>query len=243
MTYRWWAPEEEVFVREHYATRGAVWVAEQLGRTRSAIVHKAGAMGLFAETRHLWTEADTQALTWDWGTHTISAIAKKLKRSEAAVYIKAKKLRLGIGCPQGWVRVVVAARRIGVDRRTLMRILKAAGVPVKKSWSTPVKDRRFHFWVVEYDLAVEAWEQRAGMYPVNVIADHCGVSHTYMRTLLLRAGKKPPARNCIWYVTAEEAFAVVRAWLEGRDGKAIGGPRPKVTLKGLAEREAALRRD
>lgn len=44
-----WTEEETEFLREHYPTKGAVWVAEQLGRTADAIWDKSGKMGVLTD--------------------------------------------------------------------------------------------------------------------------------------------------------------------------------------------------
>lgn len=121
---RLWTSEEDAYLREHYFERGARHCCEALGRPFRALVKRAARVG--AQRRRPWTEQEDGHLRIMWGPHTIPQIARRLGRSEQAVYWRARKLRLGLGCPQGYEYLSESARRTGFAVNQLRRILRFA---------------------------------------------------------------------------------------------------------------------
>jgi hypothetical protein len=246
MGNRKWTADELEILRTRYNEDGPEAVAKAVGRTAKAVKYKAYKEKIieikrrYVRSYKLWTEEEENRLRWDWGTIPLSKIARSMNRTERSVYDRAKQLGLKMGCPPGWVRISHAAEKIGIDKKSLIRLLKEENVPIKKSWSFPIKNKKYSFLVVEFDLAVEAWERRSSKYQLSVMAKICGVSRTQLKMLMIASGAKPPAKNVPWWVSPDDAFRVVRKWLVERAGKKMCGHPPKITVEELDRRQADL---
>lgn len=185
-----------------------------------------------AETRahKPWTPAEDNRLKWDWGTFSIVTLAKRMGRTEHGIYQRARKLRLALGAPAGSITVHEAARRLGFDRKTIMKVLREGGAKVVRGWSDPTYAKRaVAVRVVNLDEAIAAAEAWLAKESVYRLAPRIGVSHTQLRMLLIRAGEVPPPPRAEWRVSEVRAREVVAAWLANwRRGR-----KPKL-LRGLA---------
>lgn len=99
-----------------------------------------------ARHRASWTEAplgrmqsDEELLTFWWHDVTLETIAKRLDRTPKAVYERAG--RLGLFTCEAIKTVTAVAAEMGVDRKTLRRILAAAEVPTKRSKRDPFQKK------------------------------------------------------------------------------------------------------
>lgn len=108
----------------------------------------------------IWTEAEKNELRMQWGLRSIASIARRLERTPKAVYLMAKELELGVGCPQGFEYIKQAAERAGYEITTLRMILRWAGVRIWMPSSDPDASGRNPERVVDphaVDEAVKAW--------------------------------------------------------------------------------------
>lgn len=71
-----------------------------------------------------WTDDLDQQLTYLWYESPISYIARRLGRSESAIYGRAKVLQLPLGVPPGWETLAAAHRRTGYEERTIHLIFE-----------------------------------------------------------------------------------------------------------------------
>ena len=169
-----------------------------------------------------WSDRDKELLDWFWGHKTIGGIARVLKRTPRGVFECAKKRGLKIGCPIGWVRLADFAVEVGFDRLKTLSILTTMRVMVRRGFSMLDRHksrkyrrslkRRFYFPIVEREraeAAVRAWLTWETVYDAS---KRLGLSHTYLKTLMVRAGYVPPPRNVKWRMPAAEFDAVVVAW-------------------------------
>ena len=161
-----WEPREIETLRESYA-RGGIEAARVAlpYRSASALFHKAERVHVMRRRR--WTIEDDARLRrlWDAET-TLRQIAKQMGRSEATTYWRAQKLGLKLGCPDGWEYLTHAAKRAGFGTVQLRRILRWAGVAIRRAITRPGAKRRGRpgagrlTYVVapgDVDAAVESW--------------------------------------------------------------------------------------
>ena len=83
------------------------------------------------QTRKNWTKEEEKILKELWGDKTPSSIAKKLKRTETAIVIRAKKLKLGPYC-QEYLTFNNIADLVGMDSHCISETWKNKGLKYKK---------------------------------------------------------------------------------------------------------------
>lgn len=197
--------EQDSFLRENYAAKGAPWCAAQLGLTVRQVYRRQKALGIYRKRR--WTEQDDDRLRFLWGTHTIEAIAKQLARTQPTIYWRAQQLGLGLGCPRGCVYLTELGREAGFDTGTLRRILDWASVPIKRALTRPGAQSRgtrglgtLTFFVDHAD-GLEAVQQWLAAEYVNAAANARGLSNCTLRRWLVEDGRvdKPPTKKA-WRV-------------------------------------------
>lgn len=166
-------------------------------RTRMSISVKLTRMGLTKSRR--WTPQEDKILKAEWGEVCSRTLGKLLPgRTQQSRYDRAQKLGLSAGAPQGMVSIKSLSKnpKWGYNYYTTLRILKAAGVPVKSRnyGSAKVESRGVRY--VDYHDAVEAagtWERnRSKVETVSQAASRIGMaSHTLWQWLTLE-GLVPP---------------------------------------------------
>lgn len=146
-------------------------------------------------TRHAmpWTTWELNQLHLLWGLHSLSTIARRLGRTEHGVFIRVRKLELGIGCPQGFESLVAAADRAGYAVNQLRRILFWARVPVRSYASLPgAHGRKRYVEPIAVDRAVAKWCRCETM---REAALRIGMSRPHLGRLYqedIKAGLIPP---------------------------------------------------
>lgn len=211
---------EAAFLREHYATRGATFCAEALGLTWRQVLRRAHALDLRQKRR--WTEHADARLAFDWGVIPLREIAKRLGRTEAALYERARQLRLGLGCPQGHAYLTHIAVECGYSTRAMRYILRWAGVQLKRGMTRPGASKRgkglheYVTWVVERDRAREAVEAWLAAEYVSAAADRLGLDADTLTRLLVADGRAAkPDHKHRWRVPVELCDEVVAAYRSG----------------------------
>ena len=170
-----------------------------------------------SEKRRRWTQAEDDHLRWFWGVRSVTWIGKQIGRCPGGVYERAQRLGLSTKVDTGCVSVFVAARRMGVDNTTMMRILEWANVEVERLIVNPRRKLKRKGtgmrYRVDLDEAREAMEKWLRCKPVAVMARNLGVSPPTLRIALMRAGVEKPAANKEWRVEpdiARQALALHR---------------------------------
>jgi len=186
---RAWTPRELRILRSSYRSKGAAYVANRTGRAFKAVCAKAARLGL--KNRPPWTDIENRRLRNWWGVETVAAIASKLGRSKWAVFHQAGEvLGLKRGVQAGQESLKATARRTGYSYETLLRVLAASGVKLKRPVSEPGSKRcRFVVDTVDVDEAVAAWNATE---TVNGAARARGIGSNYLRALLERTPGVPP---------------------------------------------------
>lgn len=135
-----------------------------------------------SEYRH-WTRSDNNRLIdlWSDPRQTLVGIAKKMSRTEVAIYLHAKKIKLKLGVPSGFEGIWQAEIRTGYSHSVLLKIFKFGGVKIYKARTNPwtrgkTKLNRFvdpeavnHALVKweEYELVAQAARVR-NIYPTTL---------------------------------------------------------------------------
>ncbi|HRE87495.1 MAG TPA: hypothetical protein PK095_00020 [Myxococcota bacterium] len=206
--------EQDAFLRENYAAKGAPWCAAQLGLTVRQVYRRQEALGLYRKRR--WTECDDDQLRFLWGTYTIEAISKKLGRTQTTIYWRAQQLGLGLGCPRGCVYLTELGREAGFDAATLRRILAWADVPIKRALTRPGAQACGHRGVgkltffVDHAEGLEAVERWLAAEYVNAAAKARGLSNCTLRRWLVEDGRAAkPLKKKAWRVPTKLIDEVV----------------------------------
>lgn len=213
-----WTSQELDALRSRYLTVAADTLSAELRRSRSAIFHKATRLGLVKNRR--WTAADDNALRYLWGELPLRQIADKLGRSPLTIYWRAQKIGLSLGVADGSEYLSHAAARAGYTSVQLRRILKWAGVRVRRAMSRNTRNgRRVPHIVVPFDVdeAIAAWHRTE---TVEEAARRHGICGDTLRRWLIEAAdagakvpKKPTRFRAHWRVETVTLDEVVRARL------------------------------
>jgi hypothetical protein len=120
ITRRRWTPEEDVVIRETYASAPAYAIAEQLGRTEDAVWQRAvRVLGL--EKRQVpppWSDAEINELKRRYPAEAPAVIARQLGRSLSAVYQQAiylglhsRKALIGLAVNHGYFNEITTTEQ------------------------------------------------------------------------------------------------------------------------------------
>lgn len=153
-----WTKNEDATLRRLFGKMTAAEISARLpGRNESAVFHRTRRIGLVKNRR--WTNIDDQRLRTWWG-EPIRKVARELGRSVITVYWRAQVLGLPLGVPQGGEYLTAAAKRCGYAIKTFRKILRWAGVKVRRSVTrNPRECWRGTHWVDPDDAsdAVARW--------------------------------------------------------------------------------------
>lgn len=97
-----------------------------------------------ATPRTKWSAHEETTLKFEWHLATRAELVRRLPgRSWCAIWLHARAIGLPSGPPEGCYTIKETVRRLGIDRRTLLAALAAAGVPVRRCYnSAEVKTTR-----------------------------------------------------------------------------------------------------
>jgi hypothetical protein len=212
---RLWTQEEDDIVRRDYVRLGSKVLAKTLDRTFAAVQRRAENLGVNARPR--WSDEDDRTLRLLWGEKTTRGIAAMLKRSQDAVYERARILGLVREQRIGKERLSDAERRTGFSRRQLRRILREAGV------LTPLVNRSeggnnpapaYNIDTFDVDEAIAEVTKKES---VNAAARRRGITAASLTRALKKIGVERPAtlpKRHLWRVdddAVERAIAARRA--------------------------------
>lgn len=210
-SFRPWSIGEETILRMRYEEDGAAVLGKRLGRSWRAVFAHATRLGIPRRKRR-WTDYDTHRLGMLWETTlTLSAIAKKLERTEKTTYWKAQQLGLPLGMPDGYEYLSAAAARTGYETSQLRRILEAGAVKLYTVRARPEGKRRsrHQHYVDAFDVdeAVTKWLERE---TVESAARRLSMVGETLRQWLRDAGHKPPEhKRAQWRLPSAVIDAVV----------------------------------
>lgn len=143
-----------------------------------------------------WKRNEDLALVDAWDRNVdLKRIARDLSRTVDAVYLRAHKLGLKRGLPEGCESLAAAAKRTGYTRAQLSCILKMAGHPPRKvPHSRPCKARYRTLFVdpLDVDDAIAAWVRAEA---VEAAARRLGLCANTLRRWIGKAGLEDPRRK------------------------------------------------
>ncbi len=240
--FRSWTDEDDDAIRGGFAHGRGRALAERLGRTVSAIHHRAQRLGIVANRR--WSAADDAELGMLWFEVGVAEIAKRMRRTRAAVVQRAREyLRLPLGAPDGFEYISKAAERTGFALATLQMILRWAGVKPRPSMSYDRGAKR-HFHIVDpvdVDDAIERWLATESL---EAAARRVGWSAETLARRLLASGLDIPARparkrqwriptETVDHVVADRAKVATLSAVAKRLGIPVGTLRSRAVRAGL----------
>ncbi|MCL4440432.1 MAG: hypothetical protein M1609_07550 [Firmicutes bacterium] len=132
-----WSICELQYMIDYYIELGPSKVAKNIGRDPDSVSGMAGVLGIRRDREPEYSEEDVQYLRKNWGKMTVKALAKKLKRSEASVETKAKKLKLGPIYNQGNFTQNEIEKITGINHQSLKRYIDQS--LIKAAWSKSEK--------------------------------------------------------------------------------------------------------
>lgn len=194
-----WSAGEDERIRALYPRRSTRTrlIAVLSDRTLGAIRQRAHQLRVPSGGRY-WTPADDSALKLAWGAVGLNTLARRLHRTEWAVWARAGVLGLPRGVPRGCVAIHVAAKIAGYARDTLVKILAAEGVPIKRvaSWRKGVAYRMRY---VDRDDLVDAVERHNRIAwtteSIRAGALRTGCSYAWLWGQLCHAGHVAPGQR------------------------------------------------
>lgn len=208
-----WTGREDALLRAHYVTDGAAAVAAMTHRSIAGVCHRAARLRVLRLRR--WTAAEDKRLRLEWGECSLSKMAKRLGRTRATTYQRAKILGLSLGCPGGYEYLTDAAVRTGYCTGQLTKILRWAGVKRHRTLSRTNAIVRPCHYVIPFDVdtAVAKWHRTEA---VETAAKTRGIGGYALRSWLRKArlaGMNVPAEPCRshahWRVESEVIDEVV----------------------------------
>lgn len=212
---RFWTPEEDATLREHYR-QGADVVAATTGRGVNAVHARATRLRATIERRWSWNE--DSKLVNSWGYIPICEVAQSIGRSIHATYRRARTLGLGSGCPKGFEYLETAARRVNISSKCLYRILVGADVKIRPAIGRHVhsvkRSQRCYVEAIDVDDAVKAW---LATEVVGAAAKRHGIAACTLKRWLraaIDAGvamQDEPPREKHWRVSSAVIDVVVAA--------------------------------
>lgn len=147
-----------------------------------------------------WTPAEDRRLEMIWGEVSLRVAARRLGRTEEAVYARAGEIGLPRGLQPGTESLKQAADRCGYSCRTMRAILERHGVKAQRRMSLLGRTKNPAFRPTQWDPdevdnAVIAWLAHEVM---GEAARKRGITKAALRRWLIAAGETPPARREIW---------------------------------------------
>lgn len=136
-------------------------LARKLGRPRHAVIAQARYRGHARATRHHWTIEEDLWLESRWETATPARILARFPGvSWGAIYKRAQRLRL-VGRDNDTVSLNQAARKVGVARHTLRKMLRAHNPRALFTTNSDEQRPQFKHWRVSLSAAraaLAAWD-------------------------------------------------------------------------------------
>lgn len=211
----WTAAEDAVIRRRHASPMRAADLAKLLCRSKAAVDQRTRRLGV--QISRKWTAADDARLGALWGLLSTRQIAHRLKRTTAAVYLRARTNGLARAERESKETLSESARRTGYTRQWLIRILARAGVvtvAISRCSSRYKMRNAYLLEKDEVDEAIRAWVTRES---VGAAARRYDTTPERLVTALkrigvTRPGDLPPRKQ--WRLddaTIERALSVRRA--------------------------------
>ena len=129
-----WTDEERDIVRRDYrgTTKSAELIAVRLGVTCNAVKGQIQKLGIAMDKSPPWTQKELDQLKNLIHRYSPIGVAKRLHRSENAVRVKAKRLKLNVRGRDDWFTKREVAEICGVDHRKVQVWID--GGSLKASW-------------------------------------------------------------------------------------------------------------
>lgn len=170
-----------------------------------------------------YSKAHQKRLQWLWGNGTsLQEIAKELGRTPIGVltYVR-EHPELGLDpVPRNMVSITEAARRCGMSRAKVARILKDARTRVEFTIYNKARPRGYKPRVrrVDWDKAKEVVEDYLdACSPLWKVAGDLGLHPTTLKRIMVWAGHTPPeVRNRPWHIDIEDAREAIEMYAQAK---------------------------
>ncbi|MBS1914041.1 MAG: hypothetical protein JST22_18785 [Bacteroidetes bacterium] len=122
-----WAASEDAILRKHYPQEGSAACATLLGRSQSAVNHRAKVLGIRSERQREWTRREEAMLKLQYPKLSAEELAHKLKRSTAAVKSKLRLQGLLEPVVEHWTHDDLAYLHAHYDKMSYAEIAEELG--------------------------------------------------------------------------------------------------------------------
>ena len=129
-----WSEEEIEFLKANYSTMNKEYLAKKLGRSYSTIVSRASMIGIAPERPYLarkWTKEDEDCLRKNYNVISRKKIAQKLGRTEEAIHLKAKKMKLG-NKTEKRITISALSNILGCNKNTIHKWYAKSLIPLSR---------------------------------------------------------------------------------------------------------------
>lgn len=124
--HRPWTEDDVEILRTNYNGKvpDIMALAGRLRRTFWSVEGKAGSLGMTRIKRHFWTEKELEFLRENTGKYNVRKIANLLHRSENAIILQMKTMKLHRKNRNGWYTTTEAAEIIGCSRQKITWLIR-----------------------------------------------------------------------------------------------------------------------
>jgi hypothetical protein len=205
----WWSSGEILFLKQHYPTEGAPYVADALQRSLASVHGKAKGLGLSVSGRIRWNpEADAYVKKW-YGKKDTSEIAKKLGTSDQGVVNRAWIIGATEKVFRPWSQKEIDYALAAFPNATHKEVGQALGrtAIAVTGFYAKQKVRKFkaHKWTMKEKLLMRRLHSKLS---IKELAPRLHQSEQRVRALAYRMGYGPTKKASPRYTDAERSFIV-----------------------------------
>lgn len=193
-----WTREEDLLLRKHYPTRGAVYCAQELGRTKAGVNRRAETLGVTSKVKQRWTRKEEAMLRTLYQRHTALALARMLKRTEQSVRGKLHLMGLTESTSRPWTSDEISYLRSHYGRVRVADLAEELG---RSTDAVELKAGRLG--ISRRNKRLSAKEQQdvlaeLGQTPYTVLARRFGVDAHTIRRVAERNGYRDRPTSRPW---------------------------------------------
>jgi len=199
-----WTREEDMLLRKHYPTRGAIYCAELLGRTKSGVNRRAETLGVTSKVKQRWTRKEEAMLRTLYTRHTALALARMLKRTEQSVRGKLHLMGLTEATSRSWTADEIAFLRSHYGKVRVSELAEELG---RTADAVELKAGRIGISRRNKRLSAKEQEEvvaELGKVPYTALARRFGVDAHTIRRVAERSGYRDRPTSRPWTAGDDE---------------------------------------
>lgn len=193
-----WTRQEDQLLRKYYPTRGAVYCAQELGRTKAGVNRRAETLGVVSKVKQRWTRKEEAMLRTLYKRHTALDLARMLKRTEQSVRGKLHLMGLTEATSNPWTEDEISYLRSHYGKVRVADLAEELG---RSTDAVELKAGRLG--ISRRNKRLNAKEQQEviaelGKTPYTVLARRFGVDAHTVRRIAERNGYRDRPTSRPW---------------------------------------------